>query len=190
MAMSDADIDRAQAAQLPDDDVVGVLVGQHARIRDLFAEVQTQTGEHKKQSFDELRALLAVHETAEEMVMRPVTSQVDRAVATAHDHEEKEAGHVLKALEQLDVSSPEFDRLLAGFEQAVSSHAEHEENEEFPRVRGVRTSEQLETMGRRLRAAESIAPTHPHPSIAGSTAAQWTVGPLASIVDRVRDAVR
>jgi hypothetical protein len=190
MEMSDAAIERARAAQLPDDDVVGVLLNQHARIRDLFGEVRTQTGEHKKAAFDELRALLAVHETAEEMIVRPVTTQVDKDVAAARDHEEDEASRVLRMLEKMEVSSPEFERALAEFERAVAEHAEHEESEEFPRVRGARSEEQLETLGRRLRSAEKIAPTHPHPSIAGSTMAQWTVGPIASIVDRVRDAVR
>ncbi|WP_250287006.1 hemerythrin domain-containing protein [Frankia sp. CiP1_Cm_nod2] len=190
MTMSEADVERARAAQLPDDDVVGVLLNQHARIRDLFAEVRSTAGGHKKQAFDELRALLAVHETAEELVLRPVTRDVDRAVAEARDREEGESTQVLKALEKMDVHSGEFDRKLAEFERAVSRHAEHEESEEFPRVHAARSEEQLEGMGRRLRTAEKIAPTHPHPSTTGSPVAQWTVGPIASIVDRVRDAVR
>lgn len=190
MAMSEAEVERAHAAQLPDDDVVGVLLRQHARVRDLFADIQSTTGEHKKQAFDELRALLAVHETAEEMVLRPVTAEADRTVAEARNREEDEATQVLRVLEKMDVNSSEFDRLLAEFEKAVSDHAEHEESEEFPRIRAARTEDQLEHMGRRLRTAEKIAPTHPHPSTAGSPAAQWTIGPVASIIDRVRDAVR
>ncbi|ABW13388.1 Hemerythrin HHE cation binding domain protein [Parafrankia sp. EAN1pec] len=190
MAMSEAEVERARAAQLPDDDVVGVLLRQHAHVRDLFADIQSTTGEHKKQAFDELRALLAVHETAEEMVLRPVTAEADRTVAEARNREEDEATQVLRVLEKMDVNSSEFDRRLAEFEKAVSDHAEHEESEEFPRIRAARTEDQLEHMGRRLRTAEKIAPTHPHPSTAGSPAAQWTIGPVASIIDRVRDAVR
>ena len=44
-------------------------------------------------------------------------------------------------------------------------------------------------MGTQVKAAESIAPTHPHPSTAGSPVAQWAVGPIASLVDRTRDAI-
>ncbi|MEX5634244.1 hemerythrin domain-containing protein [Parafrankia sp. FMc2] len=190
MAMSEAEVERARAAQLPDDDVVGVLLRQHARVRDLFADIQSTTGEHRKQAFDELRALLAVHETAEEMVLRPVTAEADRTVAEARNREEDEAAQVLRVLEKMDVDSAEFDRRLAEFEKAVSDHAEHEESEEFPRIRAARTEDQLEHMGRRLRTVEKIAPTHPHPFTAGSPAAQWTIGPVASIIDRVLDAVR
>lgn len=190
MATNEAKVERARAAQWPDDDVVGVLLRQHARIRDLFAEVRKVGGEHRQQAFDELRSLLAVHETAEEMVLRPVTTELDKTVADARNREEDQASRVLRQLEKMDVGSDEFDRQLAEFEKAVASHAEHEESEEFPRIRAARTEKQLEDLGRRLRAAEKIAPTHPHPSTAGSPAAQWTIGPIVSIIDRVRDAVR
>jgi hypothetical protein len=189
MTTTEAEIERARAAELPADDVVGVLLTQHARVRDLFADVRSATGEHKRQAFDELRALLAVHETAEEMVVRPVTRDIDRAVADARDQEEGEATVVLKSLEKMDVSTAEFDQKLAEFEQAVAEHAGHEEREEFPALRAASTQEQLGKMGRRLRTVERIAPTHPHPSTAGKPAAQWTVGPIAAIIDRTRDAV-
>ncbi|WP_131767115.1 hemerythrin domain-containing protein [Candidatus Protofrankia californiensis] len=189
--MSKADEERAQAARLPQDDVVGILLEQHARIRDLFADVKTAEGEHKQQAFDELRALLAVHETGEEMVLRPVTRDVAGAeVSEARNHEEEAANRVLAELEKMDVGSAEFDTRLAQFEMAVLEHAEHEEQEEFPTLHPARAEEQLQRMGRRLRTAEKIAPTHPHPAIAGSTTAQWAVGPFASLVDRVKDAVK
>lgn len=188
--MSDAARDRAKAADLPEGDVVRMLLEQHARIRELFSDVKAATGEHKKQAFDELRALLAVHETAEEMILRPVSKRVaGEAVADARNLEEEEANQVLSTLEDLDCSSTEFDELLANFEKSVSDHAEQEEREEFPHILSGCDEEQRAKMGEQLKAAESIAPTHPHASTAGSTAANWALGPFASIVDRTRDAL-
>src|SRR4051794_27843973 len=130
--MGDATEDRAQAAELSEGDVIRVLLEQHARIRDLFADVKSADGEHKQQAFDELRALLAVHETAEEMVLRPATSAAGGSdVADARNGEEAEANVVLKELEKLDASSTDFDAKLAEFEKAVDEHAEAEEHEEF-----------------------------------------------------------
>ena len=190
--MGDAAEDRRKAKKLPEGDVVRVLLEQHARIRDLFAEVKSETGEHKKHAFDELRALLAVHETAEEMVLRPVTKSADGGlqVADARNQEESEANHVLKQLESLDVESPEFDEMLADFEKAVDSHAEAEENEEFPLILESCDEGDRQNMGRSMLAAEKVAPTHPHPSTAGSTAKQYAVGPIASLIDRTRDAIK
>jgi hemerythrin superfamily protein len=189
--MSDIKQERAEAARLHQDDVIGVLLTQHARIRELFNEVHGEQGEHRKQAFDELRALLAVHETAEEMIVRPVSKDVAGAgVADARNKEEEAANRVLADLEMMDVSAPEFDTRFAVFERAVLEHADREEAEEFPAVHAARSEEQLQRMGKQLRAAERIAPTHPHPMAAGSPATQWTVGPFASIVDRVRDALK
>jgi hypothetical protein len=188
--MGDAAEDRAKADQLPEGDVIRVLLQQHARIRELFADVKSATGEHKQRAFDELRALLAVHETAEEMVLRPVSEDVaPHGVAEARNKEEEEATKVLSKLEKLDCASTEFDTLLAKFEQSVSHHAEQEEAQEFPAILSGCDADKRKTLGSRILIAEKIAPTHPHELAAGSTAAQWVVGPFASIVDRARDAL-
>jgi hemerythrin superfamily protein len=189
--MGDAEEDRAEAANLPEGDVIRILLEQHARIRELFADVSSAEGEHKSQAFDELRALLAVHETAEEMVLRPVSKEAaGESVVDARNGEEAEANEVLKRLEKMDVSAADFDSLLAEFEKAVSAHAEAEESEEFPHILSSCDDAKRASLGKQLQAAEAVAPTHPHPSTAGSPAAQWAVGPFASLVDRTRDAIR
>lgn len=189
--MGDATKDRAKAAELPEGDVIRILLEQHARIRELFKDVTSAEGEHKQQAFDELRALLAVHETAEEMVLRPVSSDAaGKEVAEARNDEESEANEVLKKLEKLDVDSADFDELLAQFEKAVDEHAEAEESEEFPHIISSCDEKKRQSMGTQIKAAEAVAPTHPHPSSAGSPAAQWAVGPFASLVDRTRDAIK
>ncbi|MFF7727029.1 hemerythrin domain-containing protein [Streptomyces sp. NPDC008001] len=182
---------RDRAARLPEGDVVAILLEQHARIQELFGDVKTARGEHKKQAFDELRALLAVHETGEEMVVRPVArNTVGKGETDARNREEAEANRVLGELEKMDVASEGFDARLRELERAVLSHAEHEEREEFPALREGRDEAQLRHMGTMLRAAERIAPTHPHPGAAGNPVAQWSVGPLASLVDRAKDAIK
>lgn len=189
--MGNATEDRAEAAKLPEGDVIRILLEQHARVRDLFAKVSTSQGEAKQQAFDELRALLAVHESAEEMVIRPVSQHAaGSAVADARNHEEEEANKVLAQLEDLDCASAEFDQLLKTFESSVDAHAESEETEEFPAILGECDEERRQKMGRQVQAAEHLAPTHPHPSAAGSPTAQWAVGPFASLVDRAKDAMR
>lgn len=132
--MNEADKERRMAAEMPKDDVVAILLRQHARIRDLFTEVRKAQGQAKRQAFEELRALLAVHETAEEMIVRPVAKETaGKKEADARNQEEKEANKVLAHLEKMDVADPRFDVQLADFERSVIEHATHEEREEFPR---------------------------------------------------------
>jgi hemerythrin superfamily protein len=188
--MGDANEDRAKAQSLPEGDVIRLLLEQHAQIRDLFAQVKSQTGEEKQKTFDALRALLAVHETAEELVLRPVTEKVaGQGVAQARNQEEKEANEVLATLEKLSVDDPEFATKFEAFEQSVDKHAEAEEHEEFSQVLAQCDEGQRATMGRKIKAAEALAPTHPHPSVAGDRTAQMLTGPFAAMVDRVRDVV-
>lgn len=189
--MSEASEDRAKAAQLPEGDVIRVLLEQHARIHELFAQITSVQGAPKQQAFDDLRSLLAVHETAEEMILRPVSRETaGDAVAEARNSEEDKATHVLADLEKMDVNSAEFDRMLAEFQSAVTDHAEHEEAEEFPSVVSGRDEKERARMGSALRGAEKTAPTHAHPSAAGSTTKQYVMGPFAALVDKARDALK
>ena len=172
------------------EDVVEILKRQHARIREEFIQVRAATGTERQKRFDSLRALLAALEAAEEMVLRPVSAQTaGHEVADARNAEEREANRVLAQLEHLDVTSGEFEEAFRDFQRSVLEHAENEEREEFPLVQAGRSAEQLAQMGQLLLAVEKIAPTHPHPSTAGSPTAQWVSGPFVSLLDRARDAL-
>ncbi|WP_329172413.1 hemerythrin domain-containing protein [Streptomyces sp. NBC_01477] len=190
MTASASDAERAAADLLPDGDVVALLLEQHARIRELFTQVARATGPSRQRAFDDLRSLLAVHEAAEELIVRPVAEKTaGTEEAEARNAEEKEAGEVLKKLEGMDVSSPGFETVLAEFEKAVSEHAGHEEREEFPAIVAQCSVDQRRTMGARLRRAEHLAPTHPHPTAAGSPARLVLTGPFAAMMDEARDAI-
>lgn len=179
-----------KAAELPDGDVIRILLEQHEQVRDLFARLRTAPASGRKDLFDDLRALLAVHETAEEIVLRPLADdETWKQVAAKRNEEEREANEVLADLEGLDVRSDDFLAKLTEFERSVDEHATAEEEAEFPRVLSARDVEQRRKLGVRLRAVEKMAPSHPHPSAAGSPARQALTGPFASMVDRVRDAM-
>lgn len=176
----------------PDKDVVTLLRDQHDRIRRLFDQVAgASTAETKQALFDELRRLLAVHETAEEMVTHPRARMADgNDVVDALLAEEHGAKELLADLDGTDVSQPGFDDALARLRTAVLAHAEHEERDEFPLLRADNDETTLHLMARAVRAAEAIAPTHPHPRAGESLTTNAALGPIASVVDRTRDAVR
>lgn len=172
--------------------VVDLLRRQHEEIRTLFAKVEKATGKARAEAFDELRCLLAVHETAEEEVVHPFARRTigngDRIV-DARLKEEKEAKELLQQLEKIDIDSAEFDPMLARLRKDVEAHAEHEENVEFPELVTKSMPEQLKGMAAAVKAAEAIAPTHPHPGTE-SPAKNIALGPVAAVVDRTRDAIR
>ncbi|MGE5293132.1 MAG: hemerythrin domain-containing protein [Micromonosporaceae bacterium] len=181
-----------RATQLPEGDFVRIVLEQHERIRDLFGQIHNVTGKRKQDTFDELRRLLAVHEAAEEMIVRPMTRAATGggSVASARNHEEHMAAHLLADLEKTDISSETFSAVFSEFEKKVVEHAEHEEEEELPLILKTRNEQQRVWLGKALQAVETIAPTHPHPTSAGSTTAQYVLGPFASLLDHARDALK
>ena len=152
--MSDQDKDRAEAAKLPEGDVVAVLLTQHATVRDMLDQVKNSTGDQRQQTFTALAGLLTAHETAEKSVIRPVTEDTaGAAVVQARNAEEAHADEVVAKLKLLDVTSGDFETKFAEFTQAVSDHAEAEEHEEFPTIIANRSPEERHALGQQFLAA-------------------------------------
>ena len=175
------------------DDVVKFLRDQHNLIKDMFDEVFSATDtKAREKAFTDLRRLLAVHETAEEMVVHP---RARHELSTGNDivdarlREEHQAKEQLAKLEDMDIGSQKFINELKKFRDAVIEHAEHEESEEFAQLRRELNSEERKRMATAVQAAENIAPTRPHPGVE-SAKANFAVGPFASMLDRARDAMK
>lgn len=172
-------------------DGITFLLEQHEKVTALIDAVQNGPGDQRKQRFDELRELLAVHETAEELILRPITRAElpgGDAIADARMAEENQAKDMLAKIEKLEIASTDFNFEFATFAKDVLEHAHNEEVYEFPLVRDHQDAEALASLRQNLERAEKMAPTHPHPS-ARSTTANAVLGPFAAIVDRIRDAL-
>ncbi|MCD2468696.1 hemerythrin domain-containing protein [Streptomyces sp. MBT42] len=190
-ALEQAHVAPRERRDAAEDDVVGVLIRQHVRMEGLIAEVGSVSGLSRLGPFEELRRLIVIHETAEEVLIRPITAMLaGPAVTDARNDEEKNLSKVLLALEGMDPRSAEFEDHLQELERVLREHVQNEEWQEFPYMLAEIPESRRRRLGRTLQAAEKVAPTHPHPTITGSHAAQLVVGPFASVVDRLRDAVR
>jgi hemerythrin superfamily protein len=173
------------------DEVIAFLKAQHNFIEDMFDEVlHASDPEAREKPFVELRKLLAVHETAEEMMVHPRARREDGGdeLVDARLAEEHSAKELLASIEKLDVTSQEFIDELTKLRDAVLAHAEHEENDEFPLLEKSLNADDLKRMGTAVRAAEAIAPTRPHAGVE-SAKLNFAVGPFASMLDRARDAI-
>lgn len=174
-------------------DVVEFLTEQHEAIKRLFVEtLDAPDAAAQEKSFDALRTMLAVHETAEEMMVHP---RVRRKVAGGPDivaarlAEEHDSKVALAEIEKLEFGTAEFTKALIHLQADVLLHAEKEETEEFPRLEDELDADELKKLTAAVVLAERIAPTHPHPGVE-SGAANFVAGPFASVLDRARDALK
>jgi len=170
---------------------VQFLEQQHEEIRQLFGQLETATGDERREIFTCLVRLLAVHETAEEEVVHPAVRAADggREVVELRLKEEAEAKQALSELEQAGPDAPDFSTRLTALRTAVESHASSEEQQEFTLLRNLHDQDALRGMTTLLKAAEAIAPTHPHPHGPESAIGNLAVGPFVAVADRVRDAI-
>lgn len=180
-------------SQATKQDVIDLLIQQHQQLKGMFRDFASAPKGERRERFEDIVRLLAVHESAEELVVHPAardTSDALRAVVERRLVEEKDAKQMLAELYEIGPDNPDFDAKFATLVNAVTVHASEEESEEFPALRDNVPEERRERMARMLRAAEKMAPTRAHPRTGESAAANLFAGPPLAVFDRVRDAMR
>lgn len=178
--------------QMKENDVVDLLIRQHSMIRDMFDDVERASAEEKEEAFRRLVRMLAVHETAEEEIVHPYARRkIEGGDAVVDDRlkEENEAKKLLGKMDKAGVSDPEFSRNLAVLRSSVMEHARSEERYEFIQLRAHTSEAERRSMAAGVKAAEAMAPTHPHPGVE-SAAKNILVGTPIAMMDRVRDTIR
>jgi len=183
---------RTMPETMGESDVIDLLQRQHALIRDLFDEVERSSGTQRREAFQRLVRLLAVHETAEEEIVHPYARRtlpggvevVDERLA-----EERSAKELLQQMDQAGVDDPNFMTNLERLRVEVIAHARAEERYEFLQLRAHTTEAERRSMAAGVKAAEAMAPTHPHPGTESATK-NVLIGTPMAMIDRVRDVIR
>lgn len=175
-----------------DQDVVELLMSQHNQIKQLLEQVQAAPGLSKREPFEELVRLLAVHESAEEEVIHPTARRVavNDQIVDARLQEEQQAKRELAELFEMGPEHREFDQRFRAFAERVVEHAEMEEKEEFGPLLQHSSAAQRASLATAVRVAEAVAPTRPHTVGGESALSNMAFGPPLAVFDRVRDAVR
>ena len=167
------------------EDVVDVLLTQHALIEEQFRAVAAASRKpERRAAFEELARLLVVHETLEQEIVHPEAGD-DAGVEVVAERlaEEQRADEVLAELFEIEVNDADFPRLLQGLKESVLSHATREERYEFPHLRHAGPPERLVALGVALREGFEAAPARlPRNGDAEEA--------LASVREQVRAAIR
>jgi hemerythrin-like domain-containing protein len=183
-------------------DVFEVLAQDHGEVKDLLTALEDSPGQSAGASDAVLSARGEVvqrlimdssaHEAAEEQYFWPTVRRLvpkgDR-LANEAISQESEAKEVLNKLNKLSPTDEEFDELIVKFTSAARQHIEYEETQVWPHLRAVLTPDQAAELGTRVAKAKEHGPTRPHPHTPADPAVLKTVGSVAAIIDRLRDAV-
>ncbi|MDA0632307.1 hemerythrin domain-containing protein [Nonomuraea sp. MCN248] len=178
--------------RMQETDVIELLIAQHGMIRNLFDEVEQAPPERRGEAFTRLVRLLAVHETAEEEIVHPYArAKLDGGSGVVDDRleEEREAKELLQEMDQAGPDAPDFMDNLVMLRAAVEAHARAEERYEFAKIVQHTTEAERRAMGLGVKAAEAMAPTHPHPGTESATK-NVLMGTPVAMMDRARDVIR
>ncbi len=178
-------------------DVVDLLSADHREFERIFQQLEGLRGAtdeasvtRKRELVDEVTIGLAKHSVAEETQVYPrVEKELDKEEAEHSKEEHAEAEETMKRLERMDADDPGFDSAVAELIQEIRSHVEHEEGVMFAELRSRFSREQLVEMAGKVEAVKKIAPTRPHPMTPNQPGIRLAVGPVASLLDHLRDAV-
>ncbi len=140
--------------------LASTLTDQHHQIKTMMETVVARNGAERATAFAELCRFLAAHEAAEEECIHATAKQDlegDTTVVDLRIEEEIEAGQAIAELERLDTESEEFRDSFEKFRRAVIAHAEAEEHEELPRLRGIVDEHEVARMQNALHRVPDMA---------------------------------
>lgn len=175
---------------LTPDDVIEKVKEDHQLVQERLKELNAAGASTRGELFWKLTNDLVRHEVAEELVVYPRLRLLPGGATVADSRivEQSEAEQRLARMEKMDAESPDFVRELAALKVAVLRHAKAEEDLALPMLRTAVAPDELIALGRRYVQAKEAAPTHPHPHAPDRPPGNVVLGPVASLVDRVRDA--
>lgn len=174
-------------------ELVQLLLADHQEAKSLLTGFDTVPAASRDEAFCQLTYELVRHEVAEEEVVYPALRRyVDGGddLADLRIKEQSEAEQLLAEMEKAGVESPQFLPMFEKLRAEVLAHAEAEEQTVFPELTSSVNPDELRTLGKRYQMAKKAAPTHPHPHAPDTPPGNLVLGPVAAVIDRVRDAVR
>jgi hemerythrin-like domain-containing protein len=118
-----------------------------------------------------------------------VEAELDRDEAERSKHEHGEAEETMKRLERMQPDDPGFDAEVATLAREIREHVAHEESRMFTELRQAFPPDRLAEMARDVERVKTIAPTRPHPMTPNEAGVRTALGPVASLLDHLRDAV-
>ncbi len=146
---------------------IQMLKDDHRTVEKLFSrfeEAGPDANQEKREIRDRIVKELSIHAHVEEIVFYPATRKArgegEEMVQEALQ-EHAEAKQLLKELSTLEPEDGRFDQTMQQLIGDVRHHVDEEENDMFPKVNEVLSSQELSELGDRIQEAKRDAPETP-----------------------------
>lgn len=166
-----------------------VLEREHRDLNVLFERVRDPDAD-RATAWLEVVKQVATHVAVERTFLYPVVKR--RRLGSPHlaeelSHDYKRMEHLLVLTERRKINSPDMPDLVTQLLDTFEAHQQRCTNVLVPAMRDQLSQGQLDELGVKMRGAENVIVSHPHPHLlAFGPVYPWTTR-IASFWDRVRD---
>ena len=171
------------------ENAVDVLEREHHDLRALFGRVGDPDAD-RQAVWREIVKQVATHVAVERTFIYPVVKRrMASAPGLADDlrHDYKRMEHLLVLTERRKINSPDMPDLVNDLLHVFESHQERCTSILIPTMREKLNAAELDDLGERMRGAENVILSHPHPHLLALGPIYPLTTRVASAWDRVRD---
>ena len=178
-----------------DVDAFELITRDHRTVEELFTRFESMPSQdanaaERKRLVDQIVHELSVHASVEEQVLYPAVRKAleqGEGVAEESLEDHQLVKEALRELEKMSPSDEGYDDRVIALIDEVREHATEEEEVILPQLREKLGDEEMLALGKSMRRAKMVAPTHPHPMAPNTPPGNIVAGAVAAVVDRVRD---
>ncbi|MBO0730536.1 MAG: hemerythrin domain-containing protein [Acidimicrobiaceae bacterium] len=168
-----------------------VLAREHRDLQDHFVRVRDPEA-NRGAVWLETVGLLSAHIAVERSFVYPIVKRQRLGGGSLADtlrHEYRSMEHLVVLTERRKINSPDMPDLITRLLDAFEEHLARCEGELVPALRTALTRDQLDELGAKMAAAESVIVSHPHPHLLSTGPLYRVTTRVASRWDRSRDRI-
>jgi Hemerythrin HHE cation binding domain len=165
-----------------------VLAREHHDLQELFAQVRDPDAD-RAAAFREVVKHITSHVAVERSFLYPLVKHRLALPRLADElrHDYKRMEHLLVLTERRKINSPDMPELVTELLDVFEAHQDRCTTILVPAMRDKLRQDELDELGAKMRGAETVILSHPHPHLlALGPVYPWTTR-MASAWDRARD---
>jgi hemerythrin superfamily protein len=139
-------------------DIFELIKIDHRKVEEIFSAIEsTKSSKTLNKYFNQLYQELNLHAQVEELTFYPTIRNHEGTEELLEEAEEEhtEVKVMLEQMQSMDSSEEEFKEKLSQLKEAVQHHVQEEENEVFPKVRQMMSTEELKQLASEFQEVKS-----------------------------------
>ena len=171
------------------ENALDVLVREHRNLQEHFANVRDPDADRRSAWLETVK-LMSAHVAVERSFIYPLVRR--RQLGSTHladllRHEYRSMEHLVVLTERRKINSPDMPELVTKLLDVFEEHLTRCENQLIPALGDAFDQRELDELGAKMRAAESVIVSHPHPHLLALGPLYRLTTRIASWWDRTRD---